>query len=64
MILVQQCIFSFLVDNSQLKVGAEVLGGEINLLLSYISMTIVVPNLIYLFDQYTQKKEKRALTFH
>jgi hypothetical protein len=63
MIMVQQVIFSFITDNSQLKVGAEILGGDINLLLSYISMILIVPNLIYLFDQYTHKKEKRALTF-
>jgi len=61
--MIQQCIFSFLADNSQMKVGAEILGEDINLLLSYISLILIVPNLIYLVDQYFEKKEKRALTF-
>lgn len=59
----QQCLFAFIAQNMQVNVQKMEISEDINLTMGYITLLLVVGNLIFLLGQLGEKKERRIITF-
>lgn len=59
----QQCLFAFIAQNMQVNVQWTQISEDINLAMGYITLILVVGNLIFLVGQLTEKKDRRIITF-
>ena len=54
--LVQQCVFAFMTQNMQTKVGAYVLNDQLNVLASYLGVVLAALTLVFLVTQQLERR--------
>jgi len=59
----QSCFFAFIIQNSQKKVHSTFLSENINLIIAYVDILLIIGNLTFLLLEILEKKDKRTINF-